>query len=225
MLPAWEAEHKVGRMTATVSCFIVSTMANNVYVVADDTAGRAALIDPGMEDAPGILEFIHDRKLALDVVLNTHAHLDHAFNNAFFTARTGAELAIPEQDLPLLEDLRMQAEMFGLPAPDNAKPSRLLRDGDVVEVGGIALHVLHTPGHTPGTSCFLMNGVAFVGDLVFAGSIGRTDLPGGSHMVMMRSLREKLLSLPDQTILYTGHGPATTLAVERRTNPFLTDLE
>ncbi len=225
MLPAWETQHKVGRTTATVSCFIVSAMANNVYVVAEDAAHHAALIDPGMEDGPAILQFIRDRGLTLDVVLNTHAHLDHAFNNAFFAAQTGAELAIPEQDLPLLEDLQTQAEMFGLPAPDNAKPNRLLRDGDIVQVGGLALHVMHTPGHTPGMSCFLMDGVAFVGDLVFAGSIGRTDLPGGSHTVMMRSLRERLLTLPDETVLYTGHGPATTVAAERRTNPFLIDLE
>ena len=224
MPPAWEAQYQAGDAAATVSCFVVSMMENNVYVLADDEAGRAALIDPGLEDGPDILAFVRERGLTLELVLNTHTHLDHAFNNAFFVRETGAQLAIHRYDADLLANLEEQAVMFGLPAPETVEPDRLLDDGDEVRVGAITVKVMHTPGHSPGMSCFLMDGVAFVGDLVFAGSIGRTDLPGGSHTVMMQSLQEKLLSLPDDTVLYTGHGPVTTVAQERGTNPFLTDL-
>jgi hydroxyacylglutathione hydrolase len=224
MPPAWEAHHQVNEIPCTVTCFIVSAMENNVYVLADDQQRRAALIDPGLEGGREILAFLRQRGLTLDVILNTHAHLDHSFNNALFVRETGAALAIHEDDAPLLDNLGVQGAMFGLPAPENVRADRLLRDGDIVQVGGIGLRVVHTPGHSPGQSCFVMEGAAFVGDLVFAGSIGRTDLPGGSHIAMMRSLQDRLLSLPDETALYTGHGPATTVGRERRTNPFLLDL-
>lgn len=224
MPPAWQARHLVGDVAATVSCFVVSVMDNNVYVVADDASGHAALIDPGLERGPEILSFIRERGLSLHWVLDTHAHLDHVFNNAFFVHETGAKLAIHEDDAPFLASLDAQASMFGLPTPDAVTPDQLLRDGDGVQVGSLALKVMHTPGHSPGQSCFLMEGVAFVGDLVFFSSIGRTDLPGGSDALMVRSLREKLLSLPDETALYTGHGPATTVGRERAMNPFLVSL-
>jgi hydroxyacylglutathione hydrolase len=188
----------------------------NCYVVKD--AGEALVIDPG-EASPRLMKHLSDCKVVM--VVNTHCHADHAGGNAGVVQATGAPLAIHRDDLPLLHTVEQQGMMFGVPFPPSPEPDQYLTEGDTVTVGTLQFKVLHAPGHAPGHIVLVGGGVAFVGDVLFAGSIGRTDLPGGSHKQLIQSIRTKLLTLPDDTVVYPGHGPDTTIGMERATNPFL----
>jgi len=191
----------------------------NCYVVTD--GGEALVIDPG-EVTPDILHAIDGFRVP--TIVNTHGHCDHCGGNAALLKQTGAELVLHSADLPLLRSMEAQAEMFGVSVEPSPDPDRFLREGDTVTVGGVTLKVLHTPGHSPGHIVLVGDGIAFVGDVLFAGSVGRTDLPGGDTHQLLESIGRKLLTLPDATTVYPGHGPATTIGQERRTNPFLVDL-
>lgn len=204
----------------TIESFAVGPMDSNVYVVADDATGDAAVIDPGIE-SDRVLEHVRERQWRLAYVINTHGHFDHVFQDVRFVEQTGAELLIHAEDAPLLKALSHQASWFGLPAPPTPVPTRLLRDGDAIAIGRLVFRVLHTPGHTPGGICLLGHGVLLSGDTLFAGSVGRTDFVGGDCRALTRAIREKLLPLPDDTVVYPGHGPATTIGQERAGNPFL----
>jgi hydroxyacylglutathione hydrolase len=136
--------------------------------------------------------------------------------------RTGASVYIHPEEVDRMLGAPRQGAMFGLDVPKPPAPDVLVKDGDIVQFADQGFHVLHTPGHTPGHVTFVAGGLAFVGDLIFAGSIGRTDLPGGSHEELLRSVRSRIFTLPDETILFPGHGPATTVGEEKRTNPFFT---
>lgn len=196
----------------------------NCFIVGDPANGQAAVIDPG-DDAPRVLATLQRLGLTAHLIVATHAHFDHVGAIRGLVESTGASFVIGEAELPVL---RVAAEraltFFGITVPEPPAPDRLLREGDTLTLGGMPFRVVHTPGHSPGHICLIGTGVAFVGDVVFQGSIGRTDLPGGDHETLLRSIATHILPLPDKTILYNGHGPATTVGSERRTNPFLIGL-
>ncbi|MBI3948827.1 MAG: MBL fold metallo-hydrolase [Armatimonadetes bacterium] len=205
--------------------FEVGPMGNNVYLVVDEESGDAAIIDPGLESDPA-LDRARERGWKVRAIINTHGHFDHVDRDAHFRQQTGAELLIHADDAPMLRALPQQAAWFGMSAGPAPAPDRLLRDGDEISVGRIRLRVLHTPGHTPGGVCLLTepaesSPVLFSGDTLFAGSVGRTDFVGGDYATLIRSIRERLLPLPDDTLVYPGHGPETTIGEERRSNPFV----
>ena len=200
--------------------FVLGPMESNAYILADEATRRAAVIDPGME-SERLLEFLEAERLRLDLVLNTHGHFDHVFCNGYFTSKTGARLLIHEADVPLLRELPEVARQYGFSVAEAPEPDGFLRDGDIIPVGGMAVRVYHTPGHSPGGVCLHVGEALFSGDTLFAGSIGRTDLPGGSYQKLVASIRAKLLPLPDATLVYTGHGPHTSIGDEREYNPFL----
>ncbi len=213
-----------------VQSFTVSPFSENCYVVHAE--GEAALIDPGTESREEkalVMNFIESNNLRVRHLLLTHAHIDHIFGCAFFAEKFGADAdfkgwQLHDADLPLLAHAPVQAEMFGVRITPPPEPTRFLIEGDVIELGGSSFSVLHAPGHSPGSVCFYNEADGFVigGDVLFQGSIGRTDLWEGSFPTLIDSIKTKLLPLPDQTIVYSGHGPATTIGQERQTNPFLT---
>lgn len=215
-----DGPHRVEWEPVRVKTFVVGPLQSNSYLVVDERARRAALIDPGME-SERMLEVLRAEQLSLDFLVLTHGHFDHLYANEFFKAATGAQLVMHPEDVPLLAEVPESARLFGFTAPVPPQPDRLVREGDVIPVGDLSLAVLETPGHTPGGISLRAEGAVFVGDTLFAGSVGRTDLAGGSLEVLLRSIRTKLLTLPDQTVVYSGHGPVTTIGVERGANPFL----
>jgi hydroxyacylglutathione hydrolase len=194
----------------------------NAYLAVCRSTGRAAAIDPGGE-APAMADAAEREGWTVEAVLLTHAHLDHVEGVGRFVERTGAPVHLHPADRPLYEHVAEQAEMFGLRIEAPPPIDHALEDGQVYRLGECALEVRHAPGHSPGHVILYHEpgGVAFVGDVVFQGSIGRTDLPGGDFQQLMRSIRAQVLTLPDATVLHPGHGPATTVGQERVGNPFL----
>lgn len=198
--------------------------AQNCYLAVEAAAGECAIVDPG-EDADLILQNVAETGARPVAIWLTHAHLDHVVGVARVAAETGAPVWLHPGDRPLYDGVPEQAAWFGLPVPPPPPaPDHAFTHGGTVTVGGTAFAVRHTPGHSAGSVCLVGPGVAFVGDVVFAGSIGRTDLPGGDYATLLASIERELLSLPDDTILYSGHGPETTVGRERRGNPFLTGV-
>jgi len=212
-----------------IQSFVVSPFAENCYLVHAD--GEAALVDPGTAAAAereAVEAAVEAAGVRVRHLLLTHAHIDHVFGCAHFAKRYGADAdhggwQLHPADVPLIELAPVQAELFGVPLVPPPAPTHLLAEGEGIELGSHRFRVLHTPGHSPGSVCFYAEaeGVLLGGDVLFQGSIGRTDLWEGSMPVLMRSIREQLLTLPDETVVYPGHGPTTTIGQERRTNPFL----
>jgi hydroxyacylglutathione hydrolase len=192
----------------------------NCYVVGCEETRAGVVIDPGGHPER-VLKAIEENDLTICYVFNTHCHFDHMGANAEIVAATGAPLALHPAELPILE-ARGGAALFGLPEVESPMPDVELEDGQVLEVGTLRFRVLHTPGHSPGGVTFYLEeeGVAFDGDVLFAGGVGRADLPGGDYGTMMRSIREVLFSLPDETVLYPGHMSKTTVGREKAHNPF-----
>ena len=195
----------------------------NCYLVIDDASGACAIIDPG-EDA-GLIAFKLEAARVTPVgIWLTHAHLDHVLGVPRLRADTGAPVYLHPADRVLYDHVPEQALAFGMrPVARLPEPDKELIHGDVLRVGELEFRVGHAPGHSPGSVVFQGTGAAFAGDVLFQGSIGRTDLPGGDFETLVRSIERELLTLPDTTIVYSGHGPETTIGRERRTNPFLTD--
>jgi glyoxylase-like metal-dependent hydrolase (beta-lactamase superfamily II) len=197
--------------------------AENSYFLFDAGSREAVAIDPGAEPER-LLEVIREQRLKVRRILCTHAHIDHVAAVPEVKAATGAPWYLHAADRFLLDGLAEQAAYFGLRAPGVPPPDGGLAEGDVIHLGPgeVPIRVFETPGHSPGSVSLAVGGaVVFGGDVLFAGSIGRTDLPGGDHETLLRSIRERLLVLPDATTIYPGHGPPTTIGRERRTNPFL----
>lgn len=192
----------------------------NCYILGCEVTRKAAVIDPG-GDVPAILARLKRLDLQLQLVINTHGHFDHVGGNRQLLAATGAELLLHQADSQLLASAASHAAAYGLPSDSSPPAQRLLSGGEQLLLGELSLEVLHTPGHTPGGICLLVEDQVIVGDTLFAGSIGRTDLPGGDHQTLIASIRGKLLVLPDATTAHPGHGPATTIGQEKRYNPFL----
>ncbi|MBN1658690.1 MAG: MBL fold metallo-hydrolase [Anaerolineae bacterium] len=199
----------------------VGIIQTNAYVVGDEETKEGVVIDPG-GNPERILAAVEQHGLALRYILNTHAHFDHTDANGALVEATGAPLALHPLDRPLLEAAG-GAAFFGLRAVAGPAPAVALAHGDVLEVGQLCFQVLHTPGHTPGHVCFYEEGegAVFDGDLLFYRGIGRSDLQGGNPRQLMKSIRDLLFVLPDETVVYPGHGPATTIGEEKRFNPWL----
>ena len=195
--------------------------AENCYLVVDEPRGVCAVVDPG-EEAGLILHKLGVLAVRAEAIWLTHAHVDHIVGVARLRQETGAPAYLHPADRVLYDHVVDQALAFGMRADALPAPDRAFEHGDVVRVGELGFEVRHAPGHSPGSVCLVGHGAAFVGDVLFQGSIGRTDLPGGDFDTLLRSIERELLSLPDDTIVYSGHGPETTVGRERRHNPFLT---
>jgi len=206
-----------------ILCLTNGTFAENCYIVADPETRDAVVVDPG-EEAELFLRRIRTEGLDVRAIWLTHAHIDHVLGVRRVSEATGAPIYLHPADRPLYDRAADQAAMFGLTAQAPPPPAVQLADGDHLSCGHFQFEVLHVPGHSPGHVAFVGPGVALVGDVIFAGSVGRTDLPGGDGEALLRSIRTRLLTLPDDTVLYPGHGPETTVARERASNPFVTGL-
>ena len=204
-----------------VICLTNGIFEENCYVLGDPETAQAVLIDPG-EDADLFLRRLDTERLTLGAIWLTHAHIDHVAGVAAVVQRTGVPVHLHPDDRQLYDHVSQQGAWLGVHAPQPPPPDHELADGGTVHVGSIEFEVRHVPGHSPGSVAFVGHGMALVGDLVFAGSVGRTDLPGGSAATLLDSIRRHLLTLPGETVVYPGHGPETTVGIERRTNPFLT---
>jgi len=194
----------------------------NCYLLYDPRRGETVIVDPGEEPERFLAEAAALRRRITAIWL-THAHLDHIIGVSDVHAATGAPVALHPADRPLYDDLPQQGLWFDLRLPPPPAPTEALRHGQRLLVGDVPVEVRHAPGHSPGHVCFVTPAGTLVGDVVFAGSIGRTDLPGGDFATLIASIRREVLTLPDATSLYPGHGPATTVGRERATNPFLSD--
>ncbi len=192
----------------------------NCFILGCEKTKEAVVIDPG-DEADRILLTLAKSELKVKYILNTHGHFDHVGANKRLKEVTGADLMIHKEDVPMLEQLTATAGSFGLSAENSPGPDKLLEEGQTITFGEITLQVIHTPGHSLGGVSFYTDSALFVGDTLFAGSIGRTDLPGGDYGVLIASIQNKLFSLGDDVTVYTGHGPETTIGVEKRTNPFV----
>ena len=194
----------------------------NCSIIGDELSHEAMVIDPG-DDIADVLALIQKHKLKVKQIVITHAHIDHVGGAMKLRAATGAPILLNHNDYTLLKMLDLQADWIGMQSPGKVEIDHSLNDQDKVEAGSLIAHVMHTPGHTEGSIClyFPAEQKLIAGDTLFAGSIGRTDLPGGSFEKIMRSLHDKLLSLPDETAVIPGHGPATSIGAERETNPYL----
>ncbi|MCW7753227.1 MBL fold metallo-hydrolase [Desulfobotulus sp. H1] len=191
----------------------------NCFIAGCEKTREAVVIDPG-DEGDRILMALAEEKLTVKYILNTHGHFDHVAANRRLKEVTGAEICIHPDDAPMLGQLASMAMSFGLRA-ENSPPCDLpLRGGEEIRFGEEVLKVIHTPGHSPGGLSFAGDGFVFVGDTLFAGSIGRTDLPGGSYNTLIASIRERLFPLGDAVRVYCGHGPDTTIGSEKRFNPF-----
>lgn len=195
--------------------------AQNCWLVADPGAGEAAVIDPGEESAR-ILAELAARGWRATAIWITHAHIDHVLGVAAVRAATGAPVSLHPLDRPLYDNVVEQGRWFGLRVEPLPPPDLAFAEGDRVRVGSLEFVVHHVPGHSPGHVALVGHGHCFSGDVLFRGSVGRVDLPGGDGALLMESIRRRLLTLPGDVIVHSGHGPDTTIAEERRGNPFLT---
>ncbi len=202
--------------------FPVGPLRCNCTILGDEVTHEAMVVDPG-DNIPEILSRLQKHGLTLRQIVVTHAHIDHVGGAAQLRKLTGAPVVMNQQDLGLLRMMEMQAGWLGVPTPEVAPPDASAEDGLAIGLETLPAQVLHTPGHTPGSICLLFpdQHLLLAGDTLFAGSIGRTDLPGGNGQQILRSLRERLLVLPDATRVLPGHGPETTIGEERQSNPFL----
>jgi len=208
-----------------IETFPVGPLQCNCTILGDETAGEAIVIDPG-EEVGRIHRRLTELGLKLKQILITHGHIDHVGGALKLKRLTGAPILLNENDLPQLKIMDTQAGWLGMPTPETAPPDELLIDGLTVGLDAFPAQVIHTPGHTQGSIClhFAPLKLLVAGDTLFAGSIGRTDLPGGNYDQIIDSIESRLLQLPEETKVLPGHGPATTIAAEHKSNPFLRTL-
>lgn len=206
--------------------FTFNPFSENTYILFDDQTREAIIFDPGCynnNERKMLKKFIDDNQLIIKRLINTHCHLDHVFSNPYIIETFNVPLECHRAELPVLARVEAAGMMFGTPCPPQEPPSVFIEDGDVISLSGIELKAILAPGHSPGSLCFYCEKDKFLigGDVLFFGSIGRTDLPGGSHAQLIKSIETRLLPLPDDVKVYSGHGQPTTIGRERLTNPFL----
>ena len=208
----------------------VGALQCNCSILGDEASGEAIVVDPG-DDIPRIMAILQRHKLTVKQILITHAHIDHIAGAARLKKLTGAPILYNPRDLPLVKMMDVQAGWLGMATPEVNPPDDTLEDGGVIAIGAVsggtpALtgNILATPGHTQGSVCLYLpeKNLLLAGDTLFAGSVGRTDLPGGDTRALLQSIHSKLLPLPDATVVIPGHGPTTSIGEERESNPFLT---
>lgn len=202
-----------------ITKYVLGPVQTNCYLIEDEKTGEAVLIDPG-DRSSKIKEYISEKKLMLKYIINTHGHFDHTGGNAFFSGE-GTEIAASSRAADLMRE-GGGSSFFGISIEHSPEPSVILDDGDIISFGSVTLQVLSTPGHTPGCISLYAEKpeVLFCGDALFYRSIGRTDFPGGNHKQLLESIKTKLYTLPDNTKVYTGHGPETVIADEKLNNPW-----
>lgn len=214
-------------MEPLIEVFKVGPLEVNCYLVACPETREAALIDPAAP-APEIEARLAHHHLQVRWLINTHGHADHTAGNDYWAARTGAQVVLHQADWEFFSTPEMQAVAQAEGFPPLTRADRLVQDGDRISVGHLTLEVLHTPGHTPGSICLYLPGHLFTGDTLFVENAGRTDLPGGSLQQLIASIQEKLLPLPEETIIWPGHDygttPTSTLKAEKENNPYITDF-
>ncbi len=200
----------------------VGPFQENCFVLGDEESGVGAIIDPG-DEAARIAMAVEETGLEIGTIIVTHAHIDHVGAVAALAEEYSCPVLMHAEAEPMLKELPTQAMMMGLRFGKVPAVDRYVEDGETLEVGDLRLRSLYTPGHAPGHVAFYIEdeGLVLSGDALFAGSVGRVDLPGGSMEVLMQSIEERLLTLPDETVVYSGHGPLTTIGNERASNPFL----
>ena len=205
-----------------IKTLTVGSFAANCYIVGSSETRQGMIIDPGA-DADTIMRTVQQTELSISIVVITHAHMDHVGALREVQQRTSAQFAVHEAEKGFVfsTPMRMLTSLGVSPVKSPPKPDKLLNDGDVIDIGDLHFKVLYTPGHSSGGICLSGHGVVFSGDTLFRLGIGRTDFPGMSHERLIKSISEKLMVLPDETVVYPGHGPPTTIGDERRGNPFL----
>ncbi len=203
---------------------VVGLFQENCYVIGSRRTGEAVVVDPG-DEPDEIMALAKDMGVKITRIVCTHAHLDHVMAARAIKEATGAPFFLHSDDLWLLRQVPESARAWGLQADVPPDPDHMLSDGQDLEIGGVGLKVIHTPGHTPGSICLYTPGMLFSGDTLFRGSIGRTDLPGGDYGKLMRSITRRLLALPDDTVVLPGHMLETTIRAERESNPFIRGTE
>ncbi len=216
MLPAQKRSKEVVLIIKEIA---VGPIMANCFIVGCEKTLEAVVIDPG-DDVDRILMALSKAKLTVKKIINTHGHFDHVGGNKQMKAATGADILIHRADALMLNQLTMAAASFGMAAENSPPADQQIDDGDIISFGALTLKVLHTPGHTPGGISLYTPGHVFVGDTLFAGSIGRTDFPGGDFNTLISSIRKKLFTLEENITVHCGHGPTTTIGHEKRSNPF-----
>lgn len=203
-----------------VITLVVGDFATNCYIVVPQNSSECVVIDPGGE-AETIIEKLQQLRLQPRYFFLTHGHLDHVMALPKLQQHYRVPTLVHRQEKTILKSLPAQALMFGLPLVKNPHISEWIEEGRQVQLETINFSVLHTPGHTPGGCCYISDSKIFVGDTLFAGSVGRTDLPGGNYELLISSIKQKLLCLNDDVLVYPGHGPTTTIGAEKQHNPFI----
>lgn len=211
-----------------VKALTFNDFAENTYILWDETK-ECAIVDPGCSNVTEerrLVDFIESQGLKPTLLINTHAHIDHVFGIDFVNQKWGLKLHIHRGEQPMLDMLPQISKMYGFNLSSIEAPIEYIKEGDTVSFGQTTLNILFTPGHSPASVCFAHAGSKqlIAGDVLFQGSIGRTDLPGGDYDTLIASITDKLFPLGDAVIVYPGHGPATTIEVERKSNPFLIGL-
>jgi len=204
-----------------IKTIVVGPLDVNCYILVCKNTNEAAIIDPG-DNADDIIEAIDKEGLNPRFIINTHAHFDHVGGVKTIQEHFKIDFLLHKGDLFLIDNVSEQATAFGLSSIPKPEVDKYVNDGDKISLGDKVINVIHTPGHSPGGVCYHVDNNVFVGDTMFAGSIGRTDLPGGSYETLINSIKERLFPLGDSIIVYPGHGPSTTIGSERKHNPFLT---
>jgi glyoxylase-like metal-dependent hydrolase (beta-lactamase superfamily II) len=203
-----------------VITLIVGPLLSNCYIVWDNKIKKGLIIDPG-DNSEKILKTINKLEVEIDYIIATHGHFDHVGAVSSLKKELNIKFFAHKNDFFLIKDSKDAAHRWGFKIEKPPKPDNFIEDGDIIQIGSLKFEVLHTPGHSPGGISFYQNGMVFCGDTLFQGSIGRTDFRKGSFEELIKSIKTRLYTLPDDTIVYAGHGPITTIGAEKRYNPFV----